>query len=124
MPASSKMLKNKAQKANRQAGLGDADGRLPSRVKAAEVTGVCEKCRAPIRMTAKNVEAKAHVENKHPGEKFADCFPGAFDPTVATTAAAPAASAVAAPAAAAAAAPVEKKKKKKEDLSFLDASLK
>ena len=126
MPASGKMLKNKAQKANREAGIGDAQGRLPSRVKAAEVNGRCTKCFVEIRMTKTNTEAKMHCDSKHPGVAFAECFPGQFDPTA--VAAAPAATA--APAAAptttttSTAAPAEaKKKKKKQDLSFLDASL-
>ncbi len=37
MPASNKMLRAREQAANRAAGIGDAQGRLPSRVKAAEV---------------------------------------------------------------------------------------
>ncbi len=118
------MLKNKAQKENREAGIGDAQGRLPSRVKAAEVQGSCQKCFMAIRMTAKNIEAKQHVDSKHPGETFATCFPGASDPTAAA-ATEPAVAAVVDNTAAAAAAPVaEKKKKKKDDLSFLDAALK
>jgi hypothetical protein len=143
MPASSKMLKNKAQKANREAGIGDEKGRMPSRVKTEEVQGVCAKCFTAIRMTKTNTEAQMHTENKHPGVPFAECFPGKFDPT---SAAAPAAATAAdAPAAggkidvdqvraaarearaiAEGGTPKDQKKpkKKKEDLSFLDAALK
>jgi hypothetical protein len=121
MPASGKMLKNKAQKANREAGVGDAQGRMPSRVKATEVMGRCTKCFTEIRMTKTNTEGKAHVEGKHAGMTFAECFPGQFDPTAAAAPEAVDASTLAAAApAVAAAAP---KKKKKSDLSFLDASL-
>lgn len=128
MPASSKMLKNKAQKANREAGIGDAQGRLPSRVKAPEVNASCTKCLLSIRMSKTNTEAKMHVEAKHAGLSFAECFPGQFDPTV-SAAPAPAvgssttatATTVSKPAATDASAA---KKKKKQDLSFLDASLK
>ena len=121
MPASSKMLKNKQQKANREAGIGDADGRIPSRVKAEEVNGICQKCFTAIRMTAKNVEALQHCNSKHAGNTFAECFPGANDPTVVVEVVVDAraeAAAAAAPAVKAAA-----PKKKKEDLSFLDAGI-
>lgn len=133
MPASSKMLKNKAQKANREAGIGDAQGRMPSRVKAPEVNAKCTKCFLEIRMSKTNTEAKAHVESKHAGIAFSECFPGQFDPTAAPAVASAApAVASAAPAVASAApavaegsaAAAAKKKKKAADLSFLDASLK
>ena len=37
MPASHKMIKSREQKQNRELGIGDEQGRIPSRVKAAEV---------------------------------------------------------------------------------------
>lgn len=124
MPASGKMLKSRQQAENRAKGIGDEQGRLPSRVKPAEVMIKCTVCGQEIRATKTNTEAKTHWDSKHPTTTFAACFVGAFDPTVA--AAAPAASSnpipemsglkVAAPA-------PEKKKKPKEDLSFLDAAL-
>jgi hypothetical protein len=117
MPASGKMLKNKEQKANRAAGIGDADGRMPSRVKATEVQGRCTICSSEIRMTKKNIEARAHFESRHPTSSFAVCFPGQFDPTVA----APEPTEEEKIAAKAASAP--KKKAAGGDLSFLDASL-
>lgn len=86
MPASKKMLKNKEQKANREAGIGDAQGRKPSQVKKAEVSASCTKCMTAIRMTKTNTEAKMHVESKHTGVLFSECFPGQYDPTVAVAA--------------------------------------
>ena len=49
MPASGKMLKNKAQRDNRAAGIGDEQGRLPSRVKAPNVNLKCTQCQQEIR---------------------------------------------------------------------------
>lgn len=86
MPASGKTLKKRQQASNREAGIGDADGRMPSKVKAPEVNAVCTVCRASIRMTKTNTEAKTHFESKHPASSFATCFPGRFDPTCATAA--------------------------------------
>jgi hypothetical protein len=86
MPASKKMLKNKEQKANREAGIGDAQGRRPSQVKKPEVTANCTKCMTGLRMTKTNADAKMHVDSKHPGVPFADCFPGQYDPTAAAAA--------------------------------------
>jgi hypothetical protein len=118
MPASGKMLKNKEQKANRAAGVGDADGRMPSRVKAVEVQGRCSICSSEIRMTKKNIEARAHFESRHPTSSFAVCFPGQFDPTVTP----PELTDEEKIAAKAALAP-PKKKSGGGDLSFLDASI-
>ena len=64
MPASNKILKAKQQAANREAGIGDENGRLPSRVKPANVMVCCAICRMEIRMTRTNSEAKAHAESK------------------------------------------------------------
>eukprot|EP01041_Mallomonas_annulata_P000626 gene626-1213_t len=118
MPASRKMLRNSQLAANRAAGIGDENGRLPSQIKAPEVMAKCTICSAELRMTKRNVEAKAHFEAKHPTSSFAACFPGQLDPTTVSEAkATPAAGTAAAPVAVAA------PKKKKEDLSFLDAAL-
>jgi hypothetical protein len=135
MPASNKMLKSRQHAANRAAGIGDEDGKLPARIKPANVNCRCTKCMQEIRMTKTNTEAKAHVESKHPTVSFAECFPGQFDPTVSTSVAAPttttsdsttsstsmmtaSATSTETPAATA-----PKKTKKKEDLSFLDAAV-
>lgn len=123
------MLKSRQQAANRAAGIGDENGRLPSCIKKPEVMLKCTMCGQEIRATKTNTEAKAHWDSKHPTTTFAGCFPGAFDPTVA---AAPAAVDAATKsmaglkvdgAADGASAEPEKPKKKKEDLSFLDAAL-
>ena len=118
MPASNKMLKAREHAKNREAGIGDAQGRLPSRVKAANVMGQCTKCMASIRMTNTNTEAKDHWNSRHGTFTFAECFPGQFDPTAA----------VEPPPVDASAAPAQvqnapKKDKKKEDLSFLAEAL-
>jgi len=78
MPASKKDLKKAQQKANIKDGIGDAKGRIPSRTKAENVMGTCTICKQQIRMIKDNSQAKLHVNNKHSGKKFGDCFPG-FD---------------------------------------------
>jgi hypothetical protein len=128
MPASHKMLKNKEQKANRALGVGDEQGRMPSRVKVAETMGRCSICSSEIRMTKKNIEARAHYDSRHPTSTFAICFPGHFDPTIAIVEPEKEAAVAAVPSAAAdveakPAAPVVPKKKPAQDLSFLDAAL-
>ena len=35
----------------------------------------CSICKQQIRMVKKNEQAKVHVESKHSGKKFEDCFP-------------------------------------------------
>ena len=76
MPASKKTLRNQQQKKNQAAGLGDEKGRIPSNVKDAPVMAACTVCKQSIRMVKKNAQAAAHVESKHGGKKFEDCFPG------------------------------------------------
>ena len=112
------MIKSREQKQNRELGIGDEQGRIPSRVKAAEVMARCTVCSQEIRATKKNVEAKAHWESRHPTLTFAACFPGIFDPTAPGAVEEKEESAPVA----AAAAPAPKKKAA-ADLSFLDAAL-
>ena len=76
MPASKKTLRNQKQQQNRAAGLGDAKGRLPAQVKDPNVMVACTVCKQQIRMVKKNTQAAAHVESKHSGKKFEECFPG------------------------------------------------
>ena len=76
MPASKKTLRNQQQQKNRAAGVGDKDGRLPAQVKEANVMAACTICKQQIRMVKKNTQAAAHVESKHSGKKFDECFPG------------------------------------------------
>jgi len=124
MPASGKILANKAKKANIAAGIGDEQGRLPSRVKAPEVNFNCTQCQTSIRMTKKNIDAKVHYESKHPTTTFAVCFPGFFDPTVSVSAESSAeASGGGRTEGGGGTAVAPKAAKKKEDLSFLDDAL-
>merc|ERR1712018_247292 len=75
MPASKKTLRGQQQRANIAAGIGDASGKVPSRTKTENVMGTCKICKQQIRMVKQNVQAKAHVDSKHSGKKWADCFP-------------------------------------------------
>jgi len=76
MPASKKDLKKNQQKKNVAAGIGDAQGRLPSQTKAEVVMATCSICKQQIRMIKKNEQAKVHVQSKHSNKAFTDCFPG------------------------------------------------
>ena len=122
MPASHKMLKSREQAQNRANGIGDEQGRMPSRVKDPEVKARCTVCSLEIRVTKKNIEANAHWESRHPTITYAACWPGLFDPSAPAAASATDGAAPAAAPAAAAAAPAPKKKAA-QDLSFLDAAL-
>lgn len=115
MPASKKALNNHRLALNREAGIGDAEGRLPARVKPEAVNVNCTVCMLSLKMTKTNTEARNHWEARHPTTTFAACFPGQFDPTVAVVA-------EAAPAAGGGG--TAKKAKAPADLSFLDDSLK
>ena len=74
MPGSDKVLKRREQRANREAGIGDAQGRLV-RQKEANRMEACFICKTTIRMTAKNVEARQHAESRHTDKTFEYCFP-------------------------------------------------
>merc|ERR1711864_8406 len=76
MPQSKKDLKTLQKKKNIAAGIGDAQGRVASNNKDAVVMASCSICKQSIRMIKKNEQAKIHVESKHSGKQFSDCFPG------------------------------------------------
>jgi len=76
MPASKKDLRKLKQKQNVANGVGDKDGKMPSQVKAEVVMVACTICKQSIRMIKKNEQARVHVESKHGGKKFEECFPG------------------------------------------------
>jgi hypothetical protein len=76
MPASKKDLKKAQHKKNVEAGIGDEKGRIPSQNKDPVVMVACSICKQQIRMVKKNTQAKVHVDSKHSGKQFAECFPG------------------------------------------------
>lgn len=118
MPASKKMLASRQKAENRANGIGDEEGRLPARVKAAEVKAKCSLCGLEIRVTKTNTEIKQHHESKHPSSLFAEVFPTvSLDAPVASAASGSSSTGTSAPA-------PEKKKAPKSDLSFLDDALK
>jgi hypothetical protein len=75
MPESHKMEKNRMQKANRAAGIGDEMGRIV-RVKEAAQMANCAICKFELKITKTNAELKAHSEGKH-SKTLDECFPGA-----------------------------------------------
>jgi len=76
MPESGKMKTKRLQKANREAGLGDAQGRLPTRVKDPIKYSKCTICFQELAITKTNTELTAHSQSKH-GKLIDECFPGA-----------------------------------------------
>mmetsp|Transcript_29952 Transcript_29952/g.55065 ORF Transcript_29952/g.55065 Transcript_29952/m.55065 type:complete len:137 (-) Transcript_29952:218-628(-) len=77
MPGSNKTERNRKLKANRQAGIGDADGRIPVRVKDAGIMMVCIVCKSELKCTKTNTELKQHAVGKHGKANYEECFPGA-----------------------------------------------
>ena len=76
MPESNAAAKRRVQKANRAAGIGDENGRLPPRVKEAPKMINCAICMFEMKITKTNTELVAHAESKH-GKGLEECFPGA-----------------------------------------------
>ena len=76
MPESHKAERRRVQKANRAAGIGDENGRIPARVKEPPKMANCTICQQEMKITKTNTELKAHAESKH-GKTLEDCFPGA-----------------------------------------------
>lgn len=77
MPESNAAAKRRIQKANREAGIGDAQGRLV-RQKDPPKMAKCTVCQAEMKITKTNSELIAHATNKH-GSTLDECFPGAAD---------------------------------------------
>jgi hypothetical protein len=76
MPESNKAARARKLKANRAAGIGDENGRMPARVKAAAQLAKCAECQQEFKITKTNTELRQHAENKH-GKALEACFPGA-----------------------------------------------
>ena len=45
-------------------------------IKDPVVMVACTICKQQIRMIKKNEQARVHVDSKHSGKPFAECFPG------------------------------------------------
>jgi hypothetical protein len=78
MPESHKAERRRAQKQNKLAGIGDADGRIPSRVKEPPKMIPCSVCQQEMKCTKTNTELKAHAEGKH-AKTIEVCIPGAVE---------------------------------------------
>jgi hypothetical protein len=74
MPESNKAAKRRIQKANREAGIGDADGRM-TREKAAPKMMKCTVCGVELKATKSNADLNSHSESKH-SKPTEECFPG------------------------------------------------
>eukprot|EP00584_Thalassiosira_punctigera_P012209 CAMPEP_0172562906 /NCGR_PEP_ID=MMETSP1067-20121228/98908_1 /TAXON_ID=265564 ORGANISM="Thalassiosira punctigera, Strain Tpunct2005C2" /NCGR_SAMPLE_ID=MMETSP1067 /ASSEMBLY_ACC=CAM_ASM_000444 /LENGTH=135 /DNA_ID=CAMNT_0013353231 /DNA_START=66 /DNA_END=473 /DNA_ORIENTATION=- len=77
MPGSNKTERNRKLKANRDAGIGDENGRLPPRVKDAAIKMSCIICKSELTCTKTNTELKKHALGKHGKTDYEECFPGA-----------------------------------------------
>ena len=75
MPESNAAAKKRQQKANREAGIGDAQGRLV-REKEPPKTSKCTVCQLEMVITKTNTELTIHATNKH-NSTLEECFPGA-----------------------------------------------
>jgi hypothetical protein len=75
MPESNKAAKRRTQKANREAGLGDAQGRLVREKEPPKMMS-CTVCHQEMKITKTNTELTMHSESKH-GKTLDVCFPGA-----------------------------------------------
>jgi hypothetical protein len=73
MPASKKMLNAARLKANREAGIGDENGRVV-RVKESAAPIKCVVCSIALKPTKTNSELKAHADKE--GKGVEECFPG------------------------------------------------
>lgn len=75
MPESHAAAKRRKQKANRELGIGDEQGRL-TRVKDPPKIAKCLTCQLEMKITKTNTELIAHATSKH-GSTLEECFPGA-----------------------------------------------
>lgn len=76
MPESNAAAKKRLQKANRAAGIGDADGKL-TRQKDPPKLSKCTICQLEMKITKTNTELKLHASGKHNGATLDECFPDA-----------------------------------------------
>jgi hypothetical protein len=79
MPASNKMLKRAEQKKNKDAGIGDKDGKMPAKDVRVATKAKCNICMTELIVTKTNAELKMHM-NKHAKSTFEICFPGQTNP--------------------------------------------
>ena len=70
MPQSTKDLRKLRQKQAAER------GEVRERQKPPTQFTVCSICKLQIRLSKKNVELVQHVDSKHPGHTFEQCFPG------------------------------------------------
>eukprot|EP01110_Echinostelium_bisporum_P004135 TRINITY_DN20126_c0_g1_i1.p1 TRINITY_DN20126_c0_g1~~TRINITY_DN20126_c0_g1_i1.p1 ORF type:complete len:77 (-),score=27.37 TRINITY_DN20126_c0_g1_i1:82-312(-) len=75
MGQSKKDLKKAKARADAAAGIAPHDPKADKR----KAQAVCTICKQTFTVTARNVEAKAHIDSKHPGQ-WATCFPGITAP--------------------------------------------
>jgi Zinc-binding len=75
MPESHAAAKRRKQKANREMGIGDEQGRLV-RLKDPPKIAKCTICQMEMKITKTNTEVIAHATSKH-GSTLEECFPGA-----------------------------------------------
>jgi hypothetical protein len=77
MPGSKKMERNAQQRANREAGIGDAQGRIV-REKNQKMKLNCSICSLELVVTKTNTELIQHADAKH-SKTLEECFKGATE---------------------------------------------
>ncbi|CAJ1948561.1 unnamed protein product [Cylindrotheca closterium] len=77
MPESNKQAKRRQQKANREAGIGDEQGRMVRQKDPPKLIN-CTICQLAMKVTKTNTEITQHSESKH-GKSIEECFPGATE---------------------------------------------
>ena len=74
MPLGGKALKRREQAKDAKNGI-VRDELALRKAANAKADVHCTVCAVAFKLTKRNVDQRAHVESKHPGKTFAECFP-------------------------------------------------
>ena len=74
MPLGGKALKRREQAKDAKNGV-VRDELALRKAANAKADVHCTVCAVAFKLTKRNVDQRAHVESKHPGKTFAECFP-------------------------------------------------
>ena len=74
MPLGGKALKRRQQAEDAKNGV-VRDELALRKAANAKADVHCTVCAVAFKLTKRNVDQRAHVESKHPGKTFAECFP-------------------------------------------------
>eukprot|EP00727_Mastigamoeba_balamuthi_P008911 m51a1_g4642 hypothetical protein (79) ;mRNA; f:348030-348340 len=74
MPQSTKGLRKLRQRQAEE--RGEVHGKAAARSKPATEFAVCTICKVQMRLSKRNIDLVQHVDSKHPGKTFDECWPG------------------------------------------------